>query len=311
MAIKHRQYVQNRDFERVGNFLIKHYLPDNADGNWFQPTWEYMHSHSMLDRTSLQKIRLWEDNGELVAIVHYESSLGEVFFQVHPEYVYLKEEMLDYAETDLLGINIENEQYIHTFVNDFDSILQDMVKLRGYQRKIEWSRPISKFEINKPVPKAALPNGFSLKSLEDENNLQKVDRALHRGFNHKGEPDGSGIAGRKLAQSVPNYRKDLQIVVEAPDGNWVAYSGMWYESVNKIAYVEPVATDPDYRRMGLGRAVVWEGIRRCGELGATVAYVGSDQEFYKAIGFKTLYKSICWVKRFSVGIHKLCAEAYT
>lgn len=25
---------------------------------------------------------------------------------------------------------------------------------------------------------------------------------------------------------------------------------------NKVAYVEPVATDPDYRRMGLGKAAV-------------------------------------------------------
>jgi predicted N-acetyltransferase YhbS len=73
---------------------------------------------------------------------------------------------------------------------------------------------------------------------------------------------------------------------------------MWYEKANRIAYVEPVATDPDYRRMGLGKAAVWEGIRRCGVEGATVAYVGSDQRFYHAIGFKTLYYSNCWVKKY-------------
>ena len=66
------------------------------------------------------------------------------------------------------------------------------------------------------------------------------------------------------------------IVVEAPDGRFVSYCGMWYEPVHSIAYVEPVATDPDYRRMGLGRAAVMEGIRRCGALGATEAWVGSD-----------------------------------
>lgn len=44
-------------------------------------------------------------------------------------------------------------------------------------------------------------------------------------------------------------------------------------------YVEPVATDPDYRRMDLGKAAVLEGIRRCGELGAEVAYVGSVKDF--------------------------------
>lgn len=54
-------------------------------------------------------------------------------------------------------------------------------------------------------------------------------------------------------QSAPSFRKDLNVVVEAPDGSFVAYCGMWLEPVHAIAYVEPVATDPDYRRMGLGR----------------------------------------------------------
>jgi hypothetical protein len=47
-------------------------------------------------------------------------------------------------------------------------------------------------------------------------------------------------------QSAPNYRKDLNVVVEAPDGNFVSYCGVWYEPENALAYVEPVATDPDY-----------------------------------------------------------------
>jgi predicted N-acetyltransferase YhbS len=71
---------------------------------------------------------------------------------------------------------------------------------------------------------------------------------------------------------------------------------MFYEPTNRYAYVEPVATDPTYRRMGLGKAAVLEGIRRCADLGATVAYVGSDQEFYLSIGFEVIYTGECWVK---------------
>lgn len=78
--------------------------------------------------------------------------------------------------------------------------------------------------------------------------------------------------------------------------NFVSYCGTWYEPINGYAYVEPVATDPDYRRRGLGRAAVLEGIRRCGELGATVAYVGSDLEFYEALGFVPIYTCQCWTK---------------
>ena len=80
--------------------------------------------------------------------------------------------------------------------------------------------------------------------------------------------------------------------------NFVSFCGTWYEPVNKFAYVEPMATDPDYRRLGLGRAAVWGGIRRCAVLGATVAYVGSDLDFYKAIGFTKIFDSRCWIKHF-------------
>ena len=69
---------------------------------------------------------------------------------------------------------------------------------------------------------------------------------------------------------------------------------MWYEPVHRIAYVEPVATDPDYRRMGLGSAAVLEGIRRCGEEGATAAYVGTSRPFYQSLGFRQVYSCSAW-----------------
>jgi predicted N-acetyltransferase YhbS len=100
-------------------------------------------------------------------------------------------------------------------------------------------------------------------------------------------------------QTGPHFRKDLTIVVETPNGDFVAFSGLWFDPVNRFGYVEPVATDPDYRRMGLGTAAVLEGIRRCGELGATVAYAGTDMPFYLDMGFKKLFTMNCWIRYFS------------
>jgi predicted N-acetyltransferase YhbS len=311
MPITHRQYAGPDDYRRIGEFLIRHYQEDNQDGNWFQPTWEYMDSLSFPDKTALDKIRIWEDADEIVAVVHFESRLGEVFFQLHPDHHNLKREMLDYAEMYLLGSISDDRLVIQAYVNDFDDTLRNLVMKRGYTLKMDWSRPVSQFVIPDRFLPIHVPDGFVLKSLAEDNNLIKLDRVLHRGFNHEGEPDGSGIEGRKIAQSTPNYDKNLKIVVQAPDGYFVSFCGMWYEPVNKIAYVEPVATDPEYRRKGLGRAAVWEGIRRCGLMGAKVAYVGSDLEFYKAIGFKVIYTSQCWVKYFPKDVTRMCPEAYT
>ena len=132
---------------------------------------------------------------------------------------------------------------------------------------------MSCFIIPDPFPKPVLPEGFIFKSLARDNDLKKIHRVLHRGFNHPGKPLEDEIEDRKKMQSGPNFRADLTIVVQAPDGNFVTYCGMWYDKVNHFGYVEPVATDPDYRRRGLGCATVLESIRRCGREGADIAYV--------------------------------------
>jgi predicted N-acetyltransferase YhbS len=282
------------DFPAISDFLYTLYLPDNRDGNWFQPIWEYAYTHSYFDETSVGRIGIWEEGGAIVAVALYESRLGEAFFQVAPGYAHLKPEMLAYAEAHLAGTTREGQRYLHAFVNDFDVAFEQVVQERSYALNPREHRPMAQFVIPDPFPPITLPDGFRLKSLAEDNDLAKVHRALWRGFNHPGEPPADGIAGREKMQSGPHFRKDLTIVVEAPNGAFVAFSGLWFEPVNRFGYVEPVATDPDYRRMGLGKAAVLEGIRRCGAEGATVAYVGSDQPFYLAMGFKVLYSLNCW-----------------
>jgi len=297
MSVRLRQYI-SADFKLVSDFLIAHFQSGNQDGNWMQPAWEYMHSHPNLDESSLDKIGIWEEAGEIVGVAHYESILGEAFFQIHPGYTHLKPIMLEYAETHLCGQTESGARYVRAYHNDFDLEFQALVESRGYEFAEQHTGPVTEFVIPVQLPEIVLPEGFRIKSLAEDNNLRKIHRVLWRGFNHEGEPPEEGIEWRSKMQSGPNFRKDLTIVVEAPSGNFVSFCGMWYESENRIAYVEPMATDPEYRRMGLGRAAILEGIRRCRALGATAAYVGSGQEFYRSIGFRKKFNRKCWIRYF-------------
>jgi GNAT superfamily N-acetyltransferase len=294
-----RQCAGSEDFAAISDFLFGLYQPNNRDGNWFQPIWEYAYTHPAFDDESVQRIGIWEDAGAIVAVATYELRLGEAFFQVHPAYGHLKPAMLDHAEAHLRGIEPDGTLYLQAYVPDFDKPFERVVAARGYELDPECHRPMAQFEIPHPFPAIDVPAGFRLQSLADDNDLVKLDRALWRGFNHAGEPPADGLEDRKKMQSGPHFRKDLSITVVAPDGAFVAFAGLWLDPVNRFGYVEPVATDPDYRRMGLGRAAVLEGIRRCGEEGAQVAYVGSVQPFYLSMGFKVVYTSNCWIKRFS------------
>ncbi len=248
MSIIVRPYQGPQDFDRVGDFLIEHYQPGNRDGNWFQPAWEYMHSHPNLDESSLGKIGIWEDSGKIVGVTHYEWILGEAFFELHPRYTHLKLDLLEYAEAHFCGEK-DGARYLRAYVNDFDLEFKALVESRGYAKDENEDRPTSQLTIPHPFPAIDVPDSFQLKSLAEDNDLVKIHRVLWRGFNHPGEPPQDGIAGRKKMQSGPHFRKDLTIVVQVPGGNFGALCGMWYEPVNKFAYVEPVATDPDFRTL--------------------------------------------------------------
>ncbi len=296
MSIMPRPY-NSTDFKLVSDFLVAHFQPGNQDGNWLQPAWEYMHSHPNLDESSLDKIGIWEDAGEIVGVSHYEDRLGDAFFQVHPGCTHLKPSMLAYAETHLWGETERGERYLRAYVNDFDLEFEALVSSRGYEIAEQYTRPITEFVIPEQIPEIVLPAGFRIKSLAEDNNLRKIHRVLWRGFNHEGEPPEEGLEDRRKMQSGPNFRKDLTVVVESPGGDFASLCGMWFEAENKIAYVEPLATDPEFRRKGLGKAALLEGIRRCKILGASAAYVGSNQEFYRAIGFRKLFDSRCWIRK--------------
>lgn len=283
--------------------MIDTYRPGDRHDNWLQPRWEYMHYHPLFDEslnTAFANTGVWESNGSIVGVVHFEHRPGQIFFQVHPDSGYLKPEMLEYAETYLSVEDSDRRRKIEILVNDFDIRFQSVVRERGY-RLVEGPKDFwSIFEIRGSFLPIKLPDGFRLQSLADANDLIKLHRVLHRGFNHPGEPPVDELAGRERMQSAPNYRKDLNIVTVAPDGAYASYCGMWQDHANRVACVEPVCTDPDYRRMGLGTAVVLEGIRRCGAEGATIATVGSDQPFYMSMGFKKLFDINLWAREWEI-----------
>ncbi len=299
MAVTQRRYSRKSDFDAVSDFLVRHYLPKNRDGNCFQPIWEYSYTHPQTDLSLLDRIGIWEDSSQIVGVVFFETDPVDVFLNTHPEYQYLKPQMLMHAENHMTDGDGAGNRIIRIYVNDFDRGLKKTVEARGYKRDPKHDRPMTQFRIPTLFPPIRLPEGFVLKSLSEDNDLRKIHRVLHRGFNHAGEPPEDGLNDRKKMQSGPHFRKDLNIVVEAPTGNFVSYCGMWYDSANRFCYVEPVATDPDYRRRGLASAAVLEGIRRCADEGANVAYVWSDKPVYLSIGFKKVFSQHCWLKQFN------------
>jgi ribosomal protein S18 acetylase RimI-like enzyme len=273
MNINFKHYQLLCDFPRVYEFLENNYRKDHLCGNMLPAAWEYAHTHPHFNYSLAHRNGIWEENGEIVAVVNFEMDLGEVFLNVKPGYEHLRPAMVDYAEKELSAIN-NGKHELGVFVPDFETDLQDCLKKKGYSKK--YAYPLTVYRYDKGFVERSLPEGYSVITLEDENDYQKIHDVLWKGFDHGDNPD-EDIDCRIQMQSGPHFHKDLTVVVKAPNGEYACFCGMWVDEKNHYAYLEPLDTDPKYRRMGLATIALMDSMKRTMKYGATYCYGGSRE----------------------------------
>jgi ribosomal protein S18 acetylase RimI-like enzyme len=85
------------------------------------------------------------------------------------------------------------------------------------------------------------------------------------------------------------------IVAVAPDCRVAGFVVMWLDEVNHVGLFEPVGVLPGFQGLGLGRALMTEGLRRLQRLGMRTAMVEYDATNTAAAA---LYRQIGFVVRF-------------
>ena len=303
MHVYSRKYRADPDFQRVRGFLIDTYGITRQPFNWTLERWDYCRYfvNNLWDRDTQQwedLVRVWESDGQIIGVACYEGRLGEVYPQVHPNHRDLEAEMMAWAEEHL---TVEREDGTHRLsvrAYDYDTFRQTMLQKRGYHR-VDHLEHRYRRSLEAPLPEPAVPKGYTVRSLREDDELSERCLALGRAFRSK----PADLEVYRSLQSAPGYRLDLDIVIEAPDASFAAFALTWYDEVNGIGAFEPVGTDPDHQGKGLGKAVMYEGFRRLKALGATVAYVGTGPQIaanrlYRSVGFDEDFTDHAWTKVF-------------
>jgi len=163
--------------------------------------------------------------------------------------------------------------------------------LNEYNRK----RPI-----DKPIPKYQLPDGFSIRSVDVEEDFVQYKRVLTAVF-----PHCSRMTRRtaKIYSTASFYKKDLDLVVVDPHGNFAAVCTVRIDPKSRMAELEPVGTHPDYRKLGLAKSVVCEGLCRVKKyqpssmciLGAAASEAAN--KLYESVGFTEKSEVYLWRKK--------------
>lgn len=291
MAVSFRNYKLLQDFEKVSQFLRDVYsFPDGSPVT--QPSFEYAHTHPAFNHHLAHRFGLWEDKGQLVALVCFEGDIGEAMFSVKPAYEQLLPDMLQYAELELAAIS-EEQHSLDIYLTSTQLAFINLLQVSGYQKV--FSEAVHVFSYKHDFPTVSLPEGYTAVSLEEENDLYKIDVCMWKGFNHADDPDDNPDR-RRIMQTGPHFRPDLTTVIKAPNGDYACYAGIWLEEQNRYAYLEPLCTVPAYRRMGLAAYALVNSMQKTKRLGAKYCYGGSAS-FYKSFGFEEICQRETWRRK--------------
>ncbi len=306
MKLTLRKYQNDADGEKIRQFLREIYLlHGRREVSWPLYRWDYWrwHVNENIFKFNLNAaVFMWEtSDGRLAAVLHPDGA-GEAFLQVHPAFqtLELEVEMMSAAETQFATTQAGGSQRLTLWAHGNDLVRQDLLMRRGYSRgKPPEAQRRRSMEL--PIPEIPTPEGYTIRALGAESELPARSWVSWKAF-HPYEPDEKyqGWEWYRNVQSAPLYRRDLDLVAVAPNGDFAAFVTLWFDDVTRTAAFEPVGTHPDHQRKGLGKALMAEGLRRVRDLGATLCTVGSYSEragnLYASMGFTEYDLDEPWVK---------------
>ena len=285
-----RRYKILVDFERIYRFLQTTYDPVTLNSFLLPQYFEYAHMHSYFDYFSTHRFGIWEDGGEIAGIACYEMRPGDCHLHVRKGHEGLLSEMLAWAEKEL-SVAENGRRSLKAWVTDREVNKQELLRANGYE--LAYSEAVTAFDYTKPFSQRALPDGYTL--IDGKNlDFEKLHHCWWKGFDHGDEPDDD-VSVRAFGCNAPRADMSLMTIAVAPSGEYACALGMWYDERNKYAYLEPLATVPRYRGLGLAEIALTEAMKKTKALGAAYCF-GGVGKFYIAIGFETVCKRELWKK---------------
>lgn len=290
--IKTRQFSVLADCGKIYQFMLEIYEKDWRNGVP-APFFEYAFSSFAywMDITYSYKNRIWEDQGQIVGFCFYEAPITDIYFCLKPGYEELAEEMIAYADEHM---SIKGEKIQLILFGGQEALIRAAKKL-GYDQVSEaWD---TQFDFNEALD-YPLPEGFHFVEKKDYD-MAKGSKCCWKGFNHE-QKEGPWTHQHEqtdyLLEVAPHGTPELAVTIADEKDEYVCYAGMWWIPENKLAYMEPLCTIPEYRHRGLASAALSELYRRTKALGAT-HMTGGTNGFYKKIGYKPAVKWTYWKKK--------------
>jgi ribosomal protein S18 acetylase RimI-like enzyme len=183
--------------------------------------------------------------------------------------------------------------YVHVFADQVERCRR--LEQAGFACQADvgedsWSRVLLE-RTSAPPGVAPTPSGFTIRPLAG---ASEVDAYVEL---HRAAFDSTNMTGawRERTLARPEYVRDIDLVTRAPDGRLAAFCVGWLlPEKQAIGQIEPLGVGREFREAGIGRAILYENLRRLARLGAATVLVETDTyrspalDLYESAGFEPI-----------------------
>ncbi|GAC1357152.1 MAG: hypothetical protein NVSMB42_16140 [Herpetosiphon sp.] len=304
-ALTSRPYRDDRDLESICKLLAARDARDKSDEN---PGYARLHVRATQDADRARNIRLWtSQDGTLHGFgwlyIPRPADVVDAFlwFAVASS-AYggaLESRILAWADKRTGEVSTEHglPGLLRLGVrSDRDAELA-LLQEHGFQPVRSFVRMARSLRL--PIDVPVVPPGFTLRPLNGVGEAQAWVELFNQSFIDHYNFHAATLEQRVAFFVAPYYRAELDLVVTAPDGSFVALcfaeindeqNNLHHRSIGKIC---DLGTRRGFRRRGLARASLLAGLQRLAKAGMQTAWLFVDAQnptgaihLYEATGFK-------------------------
>lgn len=294
-----RPYTHPADLSLVLDFLRVARPPERSEDFPTRVDLEEL----LADPQNQRNTRLWFDSqGRLTAWAMLSDYDSLLFDTLPAQLATLGAEIVQWALENARG---ETDEGLYASCLDDDTARIDFLLRHGFEPQPDSTLHYAR-SLDQPIPDPSLPPGFSIRPLMGESEAAAAADLHRAAFG----TDYMSTDNRLIMMRTSAYDPSLDLFVVAPDGRLAAYTmGSISVEANaragrKIGYTDPVATHPDFQRLGLARAVLLAAMRLLKERGMDTAKLGTDseniamQKTAESVGFVIESKTLRFQKPF-------------
>ncbi len=292
-SIVSQPYRGEADLLRLREFVMENYRRNN-----------YWHVGDVVWRIFLisidfdpgENIRLFEHAGRVVAFAIYDPREPSIGWQLALRDTACEEELLEWAAARFVRLGQPRGRLL-AGAWETDTYKRALLERHGFHSTGQGYR-LNVLDLRDWRAPDGLAN-YPVRCLTGEEEHAIRAQAHREVFRPSRVTDESYLHLMRM----PGYERGLDLLAEAPGGQIGAFCLIWEDALNNVGEFEPVGTRPAFRRQGMARAVLVEGLRRLQVRGCTSAVVWVDADntpaiaLYESVGFRCMQRDISYEYR--------------